>query len=464
MCDFASTPGYNQGISGGAFIGNYNNLTCFFGNMQQDPNLIGIYELGAAGSGGGGAIGANTYTPNKFNILVDGVVVAATSENTYTLTAEDTQEHVYQVVYVDANYNISCPAEVVIAAGSAEAPYDLAGAYVWDDGTFGANISWSYGEAADSELYYDNGTYAGSIGEGDSGLPMWWGIMIPAADLANYAGATLTTVSNYEAPDYTGTCTIFIQQGGDNAPGDVVYSQDVVLTGAGDWVDYELDTPVEIDNTQNLWIIMYNEGTIAYPASGCTKTADANGRWISEDNVEWFDVAAFGLNYTWMLRGIVNNPNGGGNLVAPTEFNVYRNNQVITTVPYDGSVNYTYFDNVAAGNYTYKVSAVYSNTCESDYALTPDESQNYVEVNVTSVTDINDEVALYPNPTNGMVTIEAAGMNHIAVVNALGQVVYSADVNTDMTQLNLGQFNAGIYMVRISTENGVGVKRVTVVK
>ena len=112
--------------------------------------------------------------------------------------------------------------EVVVAAGTSEAPYDLAGVYVWDIGTFGANISWSYGEPAETEFDYDNGTDAGSIGEGDSGLPMWWGIMIPAADLANYAGATLTTVSNYEAPDYTGTCTIFIQQGGDNATGEVV--------------------------------------------------------------------------------------------------------------------------------------------------------------------------------------------------------------------------------------------------
>ena len=55
-------------------------------------------------------------------------------------------------------------------------------------------------------------------------------------------------------------------------------------------------------------------------------------------------------------------------------------------------------------------------------------------------------------------------MNHITVVNVLGQVVYDADINADMTQLNLGQFNAGVYTVRISTENGDSVKRVTVVK
>ncbi|MDD4142356.1 MAG: choice-of-anchor J domain-containing protein, partial [Bacteroidales bacterium] len=44
--DFASMPGYNASISGGAFVGAYGDKVCFFGNLQQAPNLIGIYELG----------------------------------------------------------------------------------------------------------------------------------------------------------------------------------------------------------------------------------------------------------------------------------------------------------------------------------------------------------------------------------------------------------------------------------
>ncbi|MDD2205119.1 MAG: choice-of-anchor J domain-containing protein [Bacteroidales bacterium] len=49
--DFAATPGYDAGagVSGGAFVGNYDGKICFFGNIQQAPNLIGIYELGLMG-------------------------------------------------------------------------------------------------------------------------------------------------------------------------------------------------------------------------------------------------------------------------------------------------------------------------------------------------------------------------------------------------------------------------------
>ena len=59
--------------------------------------------------------------------------------------------------------------------------------------------------------------------------------------------------------------------------------------------------------------------------------------------------------------------------------------------------------------------------------------------------------------------IEAAGMNHLTVVSTLGQILFDADVNGDNYEMNLGQYKAGIYMVRIYTENGVAVKRVTVV-
>ncbi|MBR0177944.1 MAG: T9SS type A sorting domain-containing protein, partial [Bacteroidales bacterium] len=60
--------------------------------------------------------------------------------------------------------------------------------------------------------------------------------------------------------------------------------------------------------------------------------------------------------------------------------------------------------------------------------------------------------------------IEAAGMRHITVVNALGQVVFDNDITGDEYQINMAQFNAGVYVVRIATENGVSTQRVTVVR
>ena len=87
-----------------------------------------------------------------------------------------------------------------------------------------------------------------------------------------------------------------------------------------------------------------------------------------------------------------------------------------------------------------------------------------VSVQTTGIDENSDKVALFPNPTNGNVTIQANGMSRITVVSVLGQVVYDTELNADEFTLNMGQFNAGLYMVRVYTENGVTVKRVTVMR
>ena len=148
----------------------------------------------------------------------------------------------------------------------------------------------------------------------------------------------------------------------------------------------------------------------------------------------------------------------------PVSFNVYRDGNLIGNVPFTGAYEYSYNDNPGHdGDYEYQVTAVYDG-CESQPALTPDGDHDYVVVRFEGVNEGNIEAKLYPNPTNGNVKIEAAGMNHITVVSALGQVLYDTDVNADNYEMNLGQYKAGVYMVRISTVNGVSVKRVTVVE
>ena len=45
--DFSGTPGWGAACSaGGAYIGEYNGTSCFFGDVDKSPNLIGIYALG----------------------------------------------------------------------------------------------------------------------------------------------------------------------------------------------------------------------------------------------------------------------------------------------------------------------------------------------------------------------------------------------------------------------------------
>ena len=152
-----------------------------------------------------------------------------------------------------------------------------------------------------------------------------------------------------------------------------------------------------------------------------------------------------------------------------SHYNVYRgtsmNNLKLIAQP---TVGY-YFDEIEKGTYYYQVTATYYEgdvVCESDYAnsyLMPED--NYIMVEVTAIDEDGVSVVMiYPNPTNSNLNITAEGLKHIAVFNALGQVMYDNGTNSDNEIINMSRYDAGIYMVRIVTENGMLVRRVSVVK
>ncbi|PJJ48824.1 T9SS type A sorting domain-containing protein [Hymenobacter chitinivorans] len=77
--------------------------------------------------------------------------------------------------------------------------------------------------------------------------------------------------------------------------------------------------------------------------------------------------------------------------------------------------------------------------------------------------------ALYPNPANGVVTLEVAGLSKTEsatgeVRNALGQLVQNFTVRPQAgklsTQLDLTGLKSGVYTVRLQTAEGAVVKRV----
>ena len=101
--------------------------------------------------------------------------------------------------------------------------------------------------------------------------------------------------------------------------------------------------------------------------------------------------------------------------------------------------------------------------CESDPAISGENpDQNYVVVGVTGIGENSTIVNLFPNPTKGNVTIQAMNMHRITVVSVLGQVVFDTELDQDEYILNMAKFNTGVYMVRVYTDEGVTVKRVTV--
>ena len=88
-------------------------------------------------------------------------------------------------------------------------------------------------------------------------------------------------------------------------------------------------------------------------------------------------------------------------------------------------------------------------------------------INVKNSTDVNEyhiSADIYPNPTNGIVNVEAQGLQRLTVTNTLGQVLFDHEMKADHTQINMNPFGAGTYLIRIYTENGTIVRRINVMR
>ena len=147
-------------------------------------------------------------------------------------------------------------------------------------------------------LQYDDGTLATNLGA--SSAYYWtYGAMYPASMLGD--NNTLSRVCFYESSYMITDVTIEIYSGGDDEPGDLLYSEDVTPSGAAGFNEVELGEAVSIDPTQNLWIVLTVGGTYVMPL--CQST-EPNNNWV--DNGGWGHLSDMGFSgYGFMIRGYV---------------------------------------------------------------------------------------------------------------------------------------------------------------
>jgi alpha-tubulin suppressor-like RCC1 family protein len=73
-------------------------------------------------------------------------------------------------------------------------------------------------------------------------------------------------------------------------------------------------------------------------------------------------------------------------------------------------------------------------------------------------------VAVFPNPCHGVLTLRAgAKFSRVEVLSVTGQILFSTEVNSEMTGIDLGSFAKGIYFYRISGgEQNIAIGKIVV--
>ncbi len=377
-------------------------------------------------------------------------------------------------------YAMSCP-QTIVADVTCPSPKPFnAYAISYPDGRFGTMLAYPYLAPTSEWLKYDDGYKVESLG-GDALTTFYWGVKFPVETLEDYAGTSITKVMCYDYVyesfyDGSNEFSVEIYFGGETSPELLIHAEKYVGTGAGEFVEIELSYPLPVSGEENIWVIMKTNAGSEYPAAIAKDCGDRNGRWISLDGDTWEDLANAGISGTFMIRAFVTNERGVATSIDPStrdlslkNYNIYRGTALENVELVASTPDKSYFDEIEKGTYYYQVTAVYEEEgveCESEPAkVYNDETRNYIVVEVTAIEENGvNGLMIYPNPTNGNLNINVEAMRRITIANALGQVVYDQEVNSDSEVIDMAEYQAGVYMVRIATDNGVAVKRISVVR
>ena len=95
-----------------------------------------------------------------------------------------------------------------------------------------------------------------------------------------------------------------------------------------------------------------------------------------------------------------------------------------------------------------------------DNAMAPLAAQNRARINNFAQNN-EDQVKLYPNPVDQMLTIETGNgtFDEIIVFSATGQVIYQANEHAELLQVDVSQYASGMYFVRFVSEGLAFTKR-----
>lgn len=179
--------------------------------------------------------------------------------------------------------------------------------------------------------------------------------------------------------------------------------------------------------------------------NGCTAPTNLTGENVYQDGHS-------GALISWVCN------------YEPQKYKVYRSTdgEEYTEIATVEKTEHQYFDVIENGTYYYQVTA-YNSYCESTPAVTPND-EDFVIVDILSVEENSVNARIYPNPTSGILRIDAESINNVAVYNMMGQKLLEDNINDNQYVIDMNQFGTGLFMVNVKTKNGTVTRKVAVLK
>ena len=273
-----------------------------------------------------------------YSIYRNGFLIANTINATYTDSNLAYGTYAYYIKSRDANGAASSPTATVNIAIE-PIPFNLTVTKNGNDAMLNwTEPEWSAPQNDDEVLTYGDGSYVTNFGVSNV-TNMYWGHRYPTNTFSN---KVLYKVSFYTTD--TGSFKLFIYKGSSatsSRPSTKIAEQTITTSVTG-WIDIELDTPIQIDNTKDLWVFMYDPEGRGYPAVACSYSGNDGNYFASNptSNVNAWSGYAFNIR-TYIANGSFT-------------YNLYDNNTNIASSLSGTSYNIANISNNTAHQYTLK--------------------------------------------------------------------------------------------------------------
>ena len=214
----------------------------------------------------------------SYSIYRDGSLIANTTNTTYSDIDLSYGTYAYYVKGVDSNGAKSSPTSTINITIE-PVPSQLTVTKQNNN----AILSWTEPEWCtpqndDEVLTYSYGNTIYSFGSGGT-MQLYYGHKYPASMINT--NKVLYKVSFYPTLAGTFSLHVYTASAGNSKPQTQVYTQDITVSGTG-WNDIVLNTPLQLDASEDLWVFIYDPEGKDYPmGAGEYVGTDSNGNYVS---------------------------------------------------------------------------------------------------------------------------------------------------------------------------------------
>ncbi len=342
-------------------------------------------------------------------------------------------------------------------------------------------LSWDAPASEGNWMHWDDGENSDAVG-GENIEMFDAAIRFTPDDLQSYDGQFLTRVSAFFASTDAEFLIRVWQGGNQNYAGNLMVDQAVEYPVANEWNNIELENPVQIDASQELWI-----GYRVINANGAYPAGTDNGPAIpfKGDMIlygsDWLSMSDyFSWDINWNIQGFVvengretallsplasarpqnaglpnkiENPAGKGKQFRDfSHFNVYRNDDLLTEIP-AGQLNFT--DELPLDENLYVVKSA-----RGPFESTPSNSVYVSYVGVSKVPESILNLTVSPNPVADhlMLSFELQQKDELVLelIDAEGRLLYSRNYTlsngNQELHLNRNDFpvSSGLLLLRLN--------------